>query len=557
MAAKHHVGGTKKHHVGGSKSTEEAIIEAAGYKIEKWLGSGAYGSVAEVADAQDNVWAAKIMHPADYLFDGPNASQVRETATLGELDHPNIVPIHHIFRDVGSRHLVVVMPLADKNLDEAIKEFKKPLSVSKKEQEKDIERRKRYAHEIVCGMEYLWDRGFVHLDLKPANILIDSDDEAVIADFGLSQSRFRDQTAVEKPPNKLVTWWWRAPELQCGLLKYDERADYWSLGLVLLELFFFGVRPFSLVGDDDSKLLEGIGAKLGFPAKFINRVKSEEKHWSSRIREDRETNLPIVAEQLRECILTIEPFETELESLLPPLAVDIVNRLIGPEQAELAEQYYGSSFFLLVSDFIGNLLHVDPDDRILGNISVVFGDFPCPRIIPFTGLVQIPIEHFAQLFKSSKKIPAVWRLSENVFLVAEHIWRRLSHLEHKEEERDFAILRIAAKLLSETHRANYLLKNFASELEEYKVAETEFEIESQLDFSAWKTALGTEIERIQAPVPKFLPPASFPSSSSSFSVLPAAAPAAAAVARKSPPRPLSSPPPLFRRSSPRTPHKFR
>ena len=82
--------------------------------------------------------------------------------------------------------------------------------------------------QILKGVKYLHENKVVHRDIKGANILVDERGWVKIADFGLA--RTIDPSRKLNYTVKVVTLWYRAPELLLGLTNYDFSVDVWSVG---------------------------------------------------------------------------------------------------------------------------------------------------------------------------------------------------------------------------------------------------------------------------------------------------------------------------------------
>jgi cyclin-dependent kinase 12/13 len=96
--------------------------------------------------------------------------------------------------------------------------------------------------QLLSGLQHCHDRGILHRDIKGSNLLIDKNGMLKIADFGLSNY----YSPKQKQPltTRVVTLWYRAPELLLGATDYGTGIDLWSAGCLLAEMF--ASKPFML-----------------------------------------------------------------------------------------------------------------------------------------------------------------------------------------------------------------------------------------------------------------------------------------------------------------------
>ncbi|ORX59528.1 kinase-like protein [Hesseltinella vesiculosa] len=100
-----------------------------------------------------------------------------------------------------------------------------------------------YMYDIAWGVSYLHGRRppIAHRDIKSMNILIDADDRAKVADFGLARIRERSNTVMHTSCGTIN---WQAPEIWRINPSYTEKADVYSLGLVFWEILTWGEKGY-------------------------------------------------------------------------------------------------------------------------------------------------------------------------------------------------------------------------------------------------------------------------------------------------------------------------
>ncbi|MGI9518850.1 MAG: serine/threonine-protein kinase, partial [Pirellulaceae bacterium] len=226
-----------------SSQRQQALPDRVGrYRFERELGRGGYGVVCLAHDEQLNrLVAIKIPHARLVATKGHAEDYLTEARTVAGLDHPHIVPVY----DVGSTDEVpcYVVSKYIEGTDLATRRKSDPPSLLESVQ---------LVATVAEALHYAHLQGLVHRDIKPGNILIDTDGQPHIVDFGLALK----EENIGKGPRFAGTPAYMSPEQARGEgHRVDGRSDIFSLGAVLYELLTRR-QPFS--GDTPSELAEQI-----------------------------------------------------------------------------------------------------------------------------------------------------------------------------------------------------------------------------------------------------------------------------------------------------------
>ncbi|KAJ4895212.1 Protein kinase superfamily protein [Raphanus sativus] len=194
-------------------------------KLEK-IGQGTYSSVYRARDLIHN----KIVALKKVRFDLNDIESVkfmaREIIVMRRLDHPNVLKLDALITAHVSSSLYLVFEYMDHDL----------LGLSSLPGVKFSEPQvKCYMQQLLSGLEHCHRRGVLHRDIKASNLLIDRNGVLKIADFGLAT--FFDPAKTIPLTSRVVTLWYRPPELLLGASHYGVGVDLWSTGCILGELY--------------------------------------------------------------------------------------------------------------------------------------------------------------------------------------------------------------------------------------------------------------------------------------------------------------------------------
>ncbi len=208
------------------------------YRLESKLGSGGMSTVYLALDEtlQRKV-AAKVLHRE--MSDQPDQLERfrREARAVAQISHPNVVAVIDAGNDVDGHPYIVFEYVEGETLKQRIDRYGRlPLDEAA-----------AYAIEVGRGLQAAHLAGMVHRDVKPQNVLIDTEGRAKVTDFGIALSQEAD--GLTRTGRVLGTTDYVSPEQAMGKA-VDYRSDVYSLGILLYEMLR-GEVPFkaeTLVG---------------------------------------------------------------------------------------------------------------------------------------------------------------------------------------------------------------------------------------------------------------------------------------------------------------------
>ncbi|CAN7019761.1 unnamed protein product [Brassica rapa subsp. trilocularis] len=195
-------------------------------RMEK-IGQGTYSSVYKARDLVTN----KIVALKKVRFANMDPESVRfmarEIIILRRLDHPNVMKLEGLITSRVSGSMYLIFEYMEHDLSGLAS------TPGVKFSEAQI---KCYMKQLLHGLEHCHSRGVLHRDIKGSNLLLDSNNNLKIADFGLANF-YGDQHQKQPLTSRVVTLWYRPPELLLGSMDYGVTVDLWSTGCILAELF--------------------------------------------------------------------------------------------------------------------------------------------------------------------------------------------------------------------------------------------------------------------------------------------------------------------------------
>jgi serine/threonine protein kinase len=227
------------------------------YEVIEALGAGAYGTVVSAFDTKKGKKKKVAIKKIERTFEHHLYAKrtLREIKILRLLQHDNIIDIKTIIKPKSLKdfsEIYVVFEPMETDLG----------SIIKSDQELTLDHVRFFMYQILRGMKYVHSAGILHRDLKPRNILVNSNCDLKIWDFGLARADIPDLYEAGAMTDYIATRWYRAPELLMGCEDYAESIDTWAIGCIFAELLTR--KPF-LPGSDSENQLKLIVHMIGIP----------------------------------------------------------------------------------------------------------------------------------------------------------------------------------------------------------------------------------------------------------------------------------------------------
>ncbi|XP_026145009.1 cyclin-dependent kinase 12-like isoform X1 [Carassius auratus] len=273
------------------------------------IGEGTYGQVYKAKDKDTGELVALKKVRLDNEKEGFPITAIREIKILRQLNHRSVVNMKEIVtdkqdaldfkKDKGAFYLVFeymdhdLMGLLESGL----------VSFSH-------EHVQSFMRQLMEGLDYCHKKNFLHRDIKCSNILLNNSGQIKLADFGLA--RLYNSEESRPYTNKVITLWYRPPELLLGEERYSPAIDVWSCGCILGELF---TRKPIFQANQELLQLELISRLCGSPCPaawpdviklpYFNTMRPK-KQYRRRLREEF-AFLPTSALDLLDHMLTLDP----------------------------------------------------------------------------------------------------------------------------------------------------------------------------------------------------------------------------------------------------------
>eukprot|EP00428_Durinskia_dybowskii_P020878 CAMPEP_0170207130 /NCGR_PEP_ID=MMETSP0116_2-20130129/3139_1 /TAXON_ID=400756 /ORGANISM="Durinskia baltica, Strain CSIRO CS-38" /LENGTH=449 /DNA_ID=CAMNT_0010457581 /DNA_START=416 /DNA_END=1765 /DNA_ORIENTATION=+ len=218
------------------------------------VGEGTYGSVFVARDKKSNEIVALKRINTKQEENGFPITALREVKILKALHHANIVNLKEIVTSKEQGELPKDVFMVFEYMEYDLTGILETLEIKLTQ-----DHVKSWSQQLLSGCHYMHTNKVIHRDLKASNLLINRKGELKIADWGLARSW---NSEMKRLTNKVITLWYRPPELLLGCVEYTTKIDMWSVGCIIAEMFR---RSGFLKGSTEATQLDLIFRTCGHP----------------------------------------------------------------------------------------------------------------------------------------------------------------------------------------------------------------------------------------------------------------------------------------------------
>ena len=210
-------------------------VLSAHYELDTEIGRGGMGVVYRAKDRRlKRVVAIKVLPPELAFRSEIKTRFLREAETAAQLNHPNIVDIYAVDEAEG----IVYFVMAYITGDNLAKRLHQQGAMS-------VDETRRVLRDVADALAYAHERGVIHRDIKPDNILIDAQSgRPMVTDFGIARAITEGDSRLTATGIAIGTPTYMSPEQAAGERAIDGRSDLYSLGVLGYQMLT-GEPPFT------------------------------------------------------------------------------------------------------------------------------------------------------------------------------------------------------------------------------------------------------------------------------------------------------------------------
>jgi len=197
------------------------------YKLQRMIGSGSYGIVVEALDTKSGEKVAVKRVSPEIFRDSLLARRIlREIKLLAHFDHENIIGLRDILMPLSEEFdmIYIIMDIMETDLK----------AILKSGQDISESHVQYFIYQVLRGLDCIHKASVIHRDLTPSNILLNTNCDLKICDFGLAREEGKQSVELT---DYVVMRWYRAPELVMEHKHYDTPVDVWACGCIMGEMF--------------------------------------------------------------------------------------------------------------------------------------------------------------------------------------------------------------------------------------------------------------------------------------------------------------------------------